>query len=137
MSLIMCLNTNVLQQPCNMSHLQGLKYLLSKQAQSSFVQPRIQHQEACKRLLRHLKGTIHFGVQSYTNGTMQIHCFMNSDWACNQDDRKSVADFAIYLGPNLVSWSSQKQSVVSRSSIETESSSSCYFISCLDTIFTW
>ncbi|KAH9671717.1 reverse transcriptase Ty1/copia-type domain-containing protein [Citrus sinensis] len=44
----------------------------------------------------------------------------DSDWACDRDDRKSVAGFAAYLGPNLVSWSSKKQSVVSRSSAEAE-----------------
>lgn len=51
---------------------------------------------------------------------MQIHCFTYSNWACDRDDRKSLASFAVYLGPNLVSWSSKKQAAVSRSSIEAE-----------------
>ena len=51
---------------------------------------------------------------------MQINCFSDSDWACDRDDRKSVAGFAVYLGSNLVSWSSKKQSTVSRSSTEAE-----------------
>ncbi|KAH9783113.1 hypothetical protein KPL71_009187 [Citrus sinensis] len=82
--------------------------------------PTAEHWESCKRLLRYLKGTIHFGLHFYHYGTMQINCFSDSDWACDKDDRKSVAGYAVYLGSNLVSWSSKKQAVVSRSSTEAE-----------------
>lgn len=40
---------------------------------------------------------------------------------CDKNDRKLVAGYDIYLGPNLVSWSSKKQPVVSRSSTEAKS----------------
>ncbi|KAH9744437.1 retrovirus-related pol polyprotein from transposon RE2 [Citrus sinensis] len=84
--------------------------------------PTEEHWQACKRILRYLKGTIHYGVQLHSTGSqhMQINCFSDSDWACDRDDRKSVAGYAVFLGPNLVSWSSKKQHVVSRSSIESE-----------------
>ena len=82
--------------------------------------PTTEHWQACKRLLRYLKGTIHFGLQLYHSGNLQITCFSDSDWACDRDDRRSVASYAVYLGSNLVSWSSKKQHVVSRSSTESE-----------------
>ena len=46
--------------------------------------------------------------------------FSDSDWACDKDDRKSVAGYTVYIGSNLVSWCSKKQPVVSRSSTEAE-----------------
>ena len=36
------------------------------------------------------------------------------------DDRKPVGAYCIYLGNNLISWSSKKQSIITRSSVESE-----------------
>ena len=47
---------------------------------SQFISsPRTQHWEACKRLLRYLKGTIHLGLQFYNQEALQLHCFSDSD----------------------------------------------------------
>ena len=51
---------------------------------------------------------------------LRLYGFCDSDWGSDVDDRKSTSGFCVYLGPNLISWSSKKQHVVSRSSAEAE-----------------
>lgn len=51
---------------------------------------------------------------------MLLNCFVDTDWACDRDDRKLVAAHAVFLCKNLVSWSSKKQHAISRSSTESE-----------------
>lgn len=49
-----------------------------------------------------------------------VSAFSDVDWAGCQDDRRSTSGFVVYVGTNLISWSSRKQATVSRSSVESE-----------------
>jgi hypothetical protein len=49
-----------------------------------------------------------------------VSAFSDTDWAGCTDDRKFTGGFAVFLGPNLISWSDKKQKTVSRSSTEAE-----------------
>ena len=88
--------------------------------------PSEQHWSAVKRNLRYLKGTISMGLTfqpASTKHLFSIHAYCDADWASDPDDRRSTSGAAIFLGPNLISWWSKKQTVVARSSTEAECSS--------------
>ncbi|XP_031250763.1 uncharacterized protein LOC116108660 [Pistacia vera] len=78
------------------------------------------HWQACKRLLRYLKGTINFGIQFSKISRFHLECFTDADWAGDIQDRRSTSGCCVFLGSNLLQWSSRKQRVVSLSSTEAE-----------------
>lgn len=51
---------------------------------------------------------------------LNLEGFSNPDWASNVDDRRSTSSNCVFLGNNLLTWSSRNQKVVARSSIEAE-----------------
>lgn len=77
------------------------------------------HWKVVKRILRYLAGTLDYGLHIRPSKPI-ITGFSDSDWASDPDDRRSVSGYCVYFGDNLISWSSKKQKVVSRSSTEAE-----------------
>ncbi|GJT74228.1 putative RNA-directed DNA polymerase [Tanacetum coccineum] len=96
--------------------------------------PTENHWSAVKQILRYLHGTVEHGMlicrssgstlQAFTNVLWKgnpdtsLEAFLNTDLAGDSDDRRSTGGFAIYLGSNLISWTTRKQRTVSRSSTE-------------------
>jgi hypothetical protein len=83
-------------------------------------QPRLNHWQSVKRLLRYLKHTLTFGLHIRQSPHFSLQAFSDADWAGNRDDRKSTGGYCIFLRENLISWSCRKQATVARSSTEAE-----------------
>uniref|UniRef100_A0A2N9GFY6 Reverse transcriptase Ty1/copia-type domain-containing protein n=1 Tax=Fagus sylvatica TaxID=28930 RepID=A0A2N9GFY6_FAGSY len=78
------------------------------------------HWSAMKRILRYLKHTSHHSLFLHKDSNFTIQAFSDADWAGSLDDRRSTCGYCLFLGRNLISWSSRKQRTVSRSSTESE-----------------
>ncbi|WVZ85642.1 hypothetical protein U9M48_032542, partial [Paspalum notatum var. saurae] len=82
--------------------------------------PRDVHMTMLKRILRYVKGTLHLGIQLCPVTTPSITAYSDPDWAGCPDTRRSTSGFCVFLGDSLISWSSKRQTTVSRSSAEAE-----------------
>jgi len=70
--------------------------------------------------LCYIASTSHLGFPIQPSLDSRIHDFCDSNWGVDLDDRKSTLGFCVYFGSNLVSWTTRKQKVVSRSTTEVE-----------------
>lgn len=66
------------------------------------------HWAAVKRILRYLQYNLQVGFNIGKSVSMMVSGFLDADWAGSVDDRHSTNGFAVFLGSNLVSWSSRK-----------------------------
>ena len=79
--------------------------------------PMESHYIAVNRILRYLKSIVKLGIK-YVKGSMDLHAFSDVDWVGDPNERRLTTGFVVFLGHNLISWSSKKQQTVSRSSTE-------------------
>lgn len=78
------------------------------------------HATMLKRVLPYIRGTPSIGVHLRASQTLSLTAYSDADWAGCPDTRRSTSGFCVFLGDALVSWSSKRQSTVSRSSAEAE-----------------
>ena len=82
--------------------------------------PTIDHWAAVEQILCYLKGALIRGILYSNHGHNRDDCFTDADWARSKEDRRSASGYCVYVGGNLVSWKSKKQSFVSYSSEKSE-----------------
>ena len=82
--------------------------------------PREEHMHALRRILRYIKGTLSFGLHLSPSDMSSLIAYTNADWGGCPDTRRSTSGYCVFLGDNLVSWSSKRQATLSRSSAEAE-----------------
>jgi hypothetical protein len=82
--------------------------------------PREPHLAALKRILRYIRGTLDLGLLLQPSTATDLVVYTDADWAGCPDTRRSTSGYAVFLGDNLISWSSKRQNTVSRSSAEAE-----------------
>jgi membrane-bound inhibitor of C-type lysozyme len=79
-----------------------------------------EHWCAIKRILRYVAGTTKLGCRYVKGRSNELLSYTDSDHAGDLEKRKSTSGAVFFLGGNIITWSSQKQKVVSLSSCESE-----------------
>ncbi|XP_050876752.1 uncharacterized mitochondrial protein AtMg00810-like [Lathyrus oleraceus] len=82
--------------------------------------PRTEHMFALKRILRYVQDILHFGLHLSSSPITKLISYTDADWGGCSDTRRSTSGYCVFIGDNLISWSSKRQSTLSRSSAEAE-----------------
>jgi hypothetical protein len=78
------------------------------------------HLTAMKCILSCIQGTLDLGFPLHRTSLVDLTIYSDVDWAGYFDTRRSTSGYGVFLGDNLISWSSKRQATVSRSSAEAE-----------------
>jgi hypothetical protein len=81
--------------------------------------PKKQHWDAAKALLRYVKGTSCFGIR-FGSGAQGLLGYCDADYAGDLDTRRSTTGYVFVLNGGAVSWSSRLQPTVAVSTAEAE-----------------
>ena len=89
------------------------------------VELRHVHLIAAKHVLRHLKGTIDYGLQYVANYEFGLVGNIDSDWVGSVIDRKSTSGCCFSLGSIVIAWRNRKQTSVALSTTKAEYIATC------------
>nr|GEY78662.1 ribonuclease H-like domain-containing protein [Tanacetum cinerariifolium] len=78
------------------------------------------HLSALKWILHYVRRTFNYGLQLFSSSTTDLVAYSDVDWAGCPITRRSTSDYCVFLGNNLLSWSSKRQPTLSRSSVDAE-----------------
>ena len=84
------------------------------------MEPRYEHWTTAKHVLRYIRGTINYGLRYTASSDIQLHGFIDLDWAGSAEDRKITSGMCFSLGSAMISWGSRKQKSVALSTAEAE-----------------
>jgi hypothetical protein len=89
------------------------------------VEPRHEHWIVAKHVLRYICGTLNYDLRYTSSSDIQLHGFIDSDWAGSAEDRRSTLGMCFSLGSAMISWGSRKQNFVALITAEEK-----YIIAC-------
>ena len=122
MIVLLCLTLlliEVLLVPFNISFTRPDLSFAVQQACQYMCSPTQNHLQAAKRILRYIRGTLHFDI-AFTPGFPSLSAYCDANWAGDPVDRRSISSIVVFFRNCPITWSAKKQSTISRSSTEAE-----------------
>jgi len=71
-----------------------------------------EHIVTVKRIMHNLRGTINIAIEYGASGRIDMISYVNADHAGNHATRRSMTGYIFALNGTVVTWASQRQSVV-------------------------
>lgn len=81
--------------------------------------PSSEHWKSITRVLRYLRYTRDYGLH-YTRYLAVVEGYSDANWISDMKDSKSTSGYVFTLGGAAISWKSSKQTVIARSTMESE-----------------
>ncbi|GKE86541.1 ribonuclease H-like domain-containing protein, partial [Tanacetum coccineum] len=75
---------------------------------------------ALKQILCYVSGTLDYGLQLFSTFTIDLVAYFDANWAGCPTAQRSTSGYCMFLGNNLLSWSSKCQPMLSRSNAVVE-----------------
>ena len=85
---------------------------------SHLTAPNKEHWTALGHLMDYIKQGTNLGIQMRASKDTRVVTFVDSDYASDRNDRKSISEHLVTIGGCLVSWQSKKQTGVTLSLTE-------------------
>jgi hypothetical protein len=81
--------------------------------------PNQDHWEALARVMKYLRGTMNYGIM-YSGFPAVLEGYSDANWISDSDETKSTSGYVFTLGGGAIAWRSVKQSIIARSTMESE-----------------
>ena len=82
--------------------------------------PTVEHYRLLTRCLRYVRGTLGYGLRYTRSATSAVTVYADADFGNEQNSSKSVSGTMMFIGENLVQWTSRKQNRCANSTCEAE-----------------
>jgi len=81
--------------------------------------PSQDHWDAFARLMRYLRGTMDYAIE-YSGFLAMLEGYSDANWISDSDETKSTSGYVFTLGSGTITWRSAKQTIIARSTMESE-----------------
>ena len=83
------------------------------------INPSSHHWQALNRVFKYFKGTMDYGL-TYSGFPSALEGYSDASWITNLEDSSSTTGWVFLLGGGAISWASKKQTMITRSTMESE-----------------
>jgi len=81
--------------------------------------PNQDHWDALVRFMRYLRGTMDYGIE-YSGFPIVLEGYSDGNWISDSEETKSTSGYVFTLGGGAVAWRSAVQTIIARSTMESE-----------------